>query len=150
RSDLVVETVSLPIGTYPSAIKAIVPLIDDGLWLEARQALQAALDSLVVTEVIYPLPILRAEHMLARAEDLTENVERNDEQSDQLLRLLRGARREIKLAEALGYGTPDTLKAFHLELDEIVKKTNLGDSGKGFFDKIKSKVHDLLGGNPSE
>ena len=145
RSDLVVQTVNLPLGTYPDAIKAIVPLIDDGLWQEARQALQVALNSLVVTEVVYPLPILRAEHMLARAEELTENETRTIEENDQLERLLKGARKEIKLAEALGYGNEDDLAAFHEELDQIAEKTKAGGSGKGFFDRIKERVHSLMG-----
>ena len=75
-SELVMKTISLPLATYPDAIKAVVPLIDQGKTEEAKTALQAALQTLVVTdEVAIPLPLLRAEALVKSADELAEKME---------------------------------------------------------------------------
>lgn len=79
RSDIVFRTTSIPLGTYPAAIKAITPLIDEGKLDEASAGLQAALNTLVTTDEIIPLPILRAKLLLDGADVLAENRERTAE-----------------------------------------------------------------------
>jgi hypothetical protein len=46
----------IPLATYPAAIKAVAPLIDTGKTQEAKAALEAALNTLVIETVIIPLP----------------------------------------------------------------------------------------------
>ena len=76
-SEMVFRTTSIPLATYPEAIKAVVPLIDQGKLDEAKAALQVALSTLVVTaDDVIPLPVLRAENLLKNAEALAENEER--------------------------------------------------------------------------
>ncbi len=48
-SEIQFRTYHIPLATYPTAIKAIVPLIDAGKVEEAKAGLQAALNTLVVT-----------------------------------------------------------------------------------------------------
>lgn len=72
-SEIVVETVNLPLATYPDAIKAAVPLIDAGDLQAAQRLLENALSTLVVrTEAVIPIPVVRAQELLAEAEDLAE------------------------------------------------------------------------------
>jgi len=137
RSDVVVEVVNVPLATYPAAIKAITPLIDDDKIKEARASLQSAINTLVVTQNIHPLPIIRTEQMLSRAEELATTEERTDEQNEELDRLLEGSRRQLEFAQTLGYGEEDDFEGYYKQLDEIVRKTSDGKSGTGFFDKIR-------------
>lgn len=75
-SELVMNTISLPLATYPDAIKAIVALIDQGKIEEAKKGLQAALQTVVVTnKLVVPLPILRAETFIIQAEELATTLE---------------------------------------------------------------------------
>ena len=75
-SEIQFRTTSIPLATYPSAIKAVTPLIDEGKLDEAKDALQSALNTLVVsTDEVVPLPKLRAEQMLKNAEALAEELE---------------------------------------------------------------------------
>ncbi len=139
-SEAVVTVTGLPLATYPQAIKEIVPLIDAGKIEEAKQALSTALNTLVVTEYIVPLPIVRAQEMLAAAEVLAEKPGRSAEENGELASLLENARYQIQLAEALGYGTEDSFAPVFEQIEEIEERTSDGKSGSGFFDKIKDNL----------
>jgi len=140
RSEMVVSVVSIPLATYPEAIKAISPLIDKGKIEEARIALANVLNTLVITDHILPLPVVRAEEMLKLAETLAEKNERTKEENDTLATLLENSRYQLQMAEALGYGDKKEYRTFYSQLDEIEKKTEKGNSGDGFFDNIKDSI----------
>tara|TARA_R110002167_G_scaffold8694_3_gene39798 strand:- start:23249 stop:24184 length:936 start_codon:yes stop_codon:yes gene_type:complete len=144
-SEIVFRTTSIPLGSYPAAIKAITPLIDDGKLDEAKAGLQAALNTLVMTtDEVIPLPVLRAEKLLKNAEALAENEKRTVKDNETLAKQLAEARSQLKMAQVLGYGTKKSFKPLHQQLDQIEQKTTGGKGGKGWFDKIKQQVSDLI------
>ena len=136
-SEIDVNTHRLPLATYPAAIKAVVPLIDEGKIDEAKQALQSALNLLVIDEVVIPLPVLRTKAILKEAEELSNKSDRGVEENQRLANLLDAADVESKLGRALGYFSVEDMDVFYEELAEIRKKTSDGKSGEGFFDKIR-------------
>lgn len=71
-SEVIVSTISIPLATYPEAVKDVVALIDAGKTKEAKTALHVALNSLIVTDYIIPLPFIRTEENLNLAESLAE------------------------------------------------------------------------------
>jgi hypothetical protein len=144
-SEIVFRTTSIPLATYPDAIKAVAPLIDEGKIDKAKAALQVALNTLVVTrDDVIPLPVLRAENLLKNAEALVENEERTVKDNETLTKQLEGARNQLKLAELLGYGDKKSFKPMYEQLDAIEQKTAGGKGGKGWFDKIKQQLSDLF------
>ncbi len=143
-SEIVVRTTSLPLLTYPDAIKAVVPLIEKGDIKTAKVALQNALSTVVVSDDIIPLPVLRAQTALAEANKLAQNEKRDDKQAKTLASLLDEARQQLTWAEALGYGDKDSFEALYDAIDELAKKTAKGGSEQGLFDKLKSKVAQLI------
>ena len=143
-SEIVFRTTSIPLATYPDAIKAVAPLIDEGKLDEAKAALQAALNTLVTTDDVIPLPALRATHLLKNAEALAENEKRTDKDNETLSKQLEEARKQLEMAELLGYGDKKSFKSMYEQLDQIEKKTAGGKSGKGWFDKIKQHLSDLI------
>ncbi len=142
-SEIVIEVVNIPLATYPQAIKAVVPLIEQGKFKEAKEALVAALNTLVITRHIIPLPILRVEQMLVRAEQLAEKAKRTEAEEKELKAILKAARTELEFAQALGYGKEEDFKTFYEELDKIAAKTKGGGHGRGFFDKLKKALADF-------
>jgi hypothetical protein len=142
-SEIVIEVINIPLATYPDAIKAVVPLIEQGKFKEAKEALVAALNTLVITRHIIPLPILRVEQMLVRAEQLAEKAKRTEAEEKELKAILKAARTELEFAEALGYGKEEDFKTFYEELDKIASKTSGGGHGKGFFDRLKKALADF-------
>jgi hypothetical protein len=99
----------------------------------------------VISDRVIPLPLLRADVQLARAETLAEKKKRSEEENKNLARLLDGVRNQLKLAEALGYGDKRHYARFYSELEDIEGKTKLGGSGEGFFDEIKSRLQSIFG-----
>ncbi len=142
-SEIIIEVINIPLATYPDAIKAIVPLIEQGKTKEAKAALIAALNTLVVTRHIIPLPILRVENMLARADELARKKKRSEAEQKELDGILKAARVELEFAEALGYGKEGDFKPFYEELDKIAARTRGGKHGEGFFDALRKALSDF-------
>jgi hypothetical protein len=143
-SEIVISVTNIPLVTYPDAIKALTPLIDEGKTKEAKEELQDALDTLEVTRIVIPLPVMRAESYLEEAEKLTEKKDRTDEENKKLTDLLNRAGTQLTMAELLGYGEKGCFVPLHEELNEITKKTQGGKSGTGFYDKLKKMVSQVM------
>ena len=137
-SEHVVSVTSLPLATYPAAIKQAAALLHANKPAEAAAVLETALSTLVVEDTVIPLPLVRAEELLDSARPLAEKPQRAAGENDQLRRLIDGARVQIELAQALGYATEDDLESLSDELKTIQRKTEGQGSGTGLFDRIKS------------
>lgn len=134
------HVVGIPLATYPAAIKAVAPLIDAGKVEQARAALEAALNTLVIETYVIPLPKIRAEALLQQAEQEAANASRTQEDNQKVHGLIEATRTEIQLAEALGYGTKDEYKPLYAQLDDVEKKAEGGQSGKGLFERIEQSL----------
>jgi hypothetical protein len=143
-SEIVVSVVNIPLKTYPDAIADVVPLIDRGKIKEAKAELTAALSTLYTVDHVISLPLLRAKLHLHRAEVLAQTKGRTKEQNKKLAIFLAGARHQMQLAEALGYGNQQDYQNLYSQLDNIKQKTRLGQSGTGIFDEIKAYLSNLI------
>ncbi|ENV28362.1 MULTISPECIES: heat resistance protein YfdX1 [Acinetobacter calcoaceticus/baumannii complex] len=142
-SEIVIETDNLPMATYPAAIKSAARLIDSGKIDDAKAVLARALNTLVMTSVAFPLPVLRAEAAMAKAEKLATG-KRNAKQSKELSALLAYVRTEIELAQALGYGKKADFKPIFDQVKAIEQKSAGGKSDKGWFDELKTRIQKLF------
>src|SRR5690606_3360638 len=144
-SEIVITTTSLPLATYPKAISAVAPLIDQGKIDEAKAALQAVLGTLVSSSVVIPLPVERARAMLKEAESLVEKSDRSAEEDKRLGALLDDARKQLAMAELLGYGRmKKDFKDIYDQIKSVKEKAKSGQSGKGFFDDIMATFRSLF------
>lgn len=143
-SEIVIETDNLPMATYPAAIKSAARLIDSGKIDNAKAELARALNTLVVTSVAFPLPVLRAEAAMAKAEKLAETDKRDAKQNEELSALLAYVRTEIELAQILGYGKKADFKPIFDQVKSIEQKSAGGKSGKGWFDELKTRIQKLF------
>jgi hypothetical protein len=121
-SEIRVSTTSIPLGTYPDAIKQILPLIDAGKIDQAIADLDSVLGTLVVITEVMPLPVLRAEELLTTAADL----EHRDDLSKVAIRteikkLTDAAKDQLDLAQLLGYGNKADYKTLYQAVDGIDK-----------------------------
>ena len=106
RSEVVVSVAAIPLATYPDAIKAVTPLIDEGKVEEAKAALEAALSTLVVTCHVIP------EEQLKLAEALGYGAHADYEALHDQIREIR----EKVSGGKSGTGFFDKLKASMLKL----------------------------------
>ena len=117
--------------------------MDDGKIDEAKQALQAALNTVVITKQVVPLPVLRSEALLKRAEELAEKSDRTDAESEELTDKLAAVRNQLAMAKLLGYGEQGDYESLNVQLDDVQKRTQDGQSGEGLFDKMKAAMSEL-------
>ncbi len=143
-SEIQYRIINIPLATYPDAIKAITPLIDDGKLDEAKTALQAALSTLLVTTEVIQLPKLRTEQLLKHAQELAEKQDRSNTENTELADTLHAARKQLERGELLGYGNKEAYQPLYEQLDELEKKSSGGKSGKGWFDKIQKQLSELF------
>lgn len=147
-SEIVIETDNLPMATYPAAIKSAARLIDSGKIDDAKAELARALNTLVVTSVAFPLPVLRAEAAMAKAEKLAETLvedgQRSEASNERLETLLNEARQQLEMAELLGYGKKADFKPIFDQVKSIEQKSAGGKSGKGWFDELKTRIQKLF------
>lgn len=138
-SEVDIHVANIPLATYPAAIRAVAPLIDSGKVDDAKAALQAALDTLVIETYVIPLPQVRAEAMLNEAESLAgKNQDKTKARA-----LVDATRNELQVAEALGYGTKDSYKPIYAQLDDLQKRIDAGQPDRNIFDKLRDSVKHL-------
>ncbi|MGY6274919.1 YfdX family protein [Methylomonas sp. MgM2] len=142
-SELRVTTVSIPLGTYPSAIKTAIAKIDAQKIDEAKQILGDVLNTLVEETEITPLPVLRAESLLTRASEVEHKEDMTKEQSrTEVLKYTNAAKDELKIAELLGYGSKDDFSLLYTVIDDMQNEMHT-ERSKAAWDKIKQKLSDL-------
>lgn len=142
-SETVISTSNIPLATYPSALKKAAKFIDENKISEAKSVLQTALDTLVVTDVVVPLPVVRARINLERAEELSQKKNRTDKENKELSELVATADMQIKYAQELGYGQKADFDSFHKQIEEVKRKTAGGKSGLNIFDQIKTYMESM-------
>ncbi|HTU11498.1 MAG TPA: YfdX family protein [Allosphingosinicella sp.] len=138
-SEQVISVTSLPLATYPAAIRQAGALIHGGRAAEAAAVLQTALATLVVEDTIIPLPLVRAEALIDQARALAGKAHRTPEENGRLQRMIAGTRSQLQLAQALGYATREDLDGLLDQLRQIEQATQgQATAGGGLFDRIKA------------
>ena len=93
---------------------------------------------MVIEKEIIPLPILRAEVMIAAAQ--TEDA-KDEDKKKAVLNLLENAEYQLIMAEELGYGKRDKeYKELNKAIKEIKDSVKKDGDSQGLFDKLKNKL----------
>ncbi|VTN01055.1 YfdX protein [Raoultella planticola] len=142
-SEIVIQTDNLPMATYPAAIKSAARLIDSGKIDNAKAELARALNTLVVTSVAFPLPVLRAEAAMAKAEKLAETDRRDAKQNEELSLAVVRAHGDRDGADP-GLWQEGGLQTIFDQVKSIEQKSAGGKSGKGWFDELKTRIQKLF------
>lgn len=149
-SETVIRVTQIPLASYPDAIRKAASLIDDGEMEAASGVLQTALNTLVVTETVIPLPVVTARQLLSDAREMAQKEARSEEESAQIAEYLEDARRELEFADQLGYGSERDFASLYEELDKLHARIDEGGSGKGFFARIRDLLNDTVDSSQPE
>lgn len=139
-SEIVIRVHNLPLATYPDAIKEVSPLIDEGKIEEAQAALVAALNTLVVTDHVISLPVMRARYLLDEAEELVNAEEPAEGDREKIADLVKGAREQLEMAELLGYGEEQEHEKFRAQIAELQKKIGAEEETRGVFARLQKSL----------
>lgn len=71
-SETRIRTTHIPLASYPAALKAASVAVEKGQFTKAQGTLLTALNALVITDVVIPLPIVRAGTMFGEASLLAD------------------------------------------------------------------------------
>ena len=165
-SELVVETTNLPLATYPDALLRATAQIDAGEVEAAKQTLATALGTVVVTEDMIALPVLRAQLLIDAAENAlgedeaaaaeteasdfasteTESADEASAEDTEPLEpgeLVEAARNQLKMAEALGYGGEGDFDELYDNLEELDAKIDAEQDTGGILNTIRESFSRL-------
>ncbi len=138
-SETVISVSKLPLGTYPGALKQAAALLHQNKPQDAKAVLQTALSTVVVDDIIIPLPLVRAQAALEDARTLLEKKKRTDAESTRMRGLLATARSQLQLGKALGYATDSEMTDLIAAVDDVERRTAGSQSAKGLLDPFGAK-----------
>ena len=139
-SEVRISVTTLPLETYPAAIEKAASQIVGGKIDDAKTELYGVLNLLVTRTEIYPLPLLNAEETLMEAYRLEHGTDLSKAESKKkILKLADQANEQLKLAEALGYGSKDDYPALYQGVKAL--KTTLHTSKfRAEWDKLQEAL----------
>jgi len=140
RSEVVVQTTSLPMATYPDAIKDATKQLSDGTVEKAKEILETAMDTLVVDEEIIAIPLIAAKNDIEKASKMDKN------KKNKVLEKLKLAKEQLKLASVLGYFSDDGKLHDDLQgqIEKIEKEVNGKNKAEKLYDKLKAKLEKII------
>ncbi len=139
QSEIDIVTVSLPLVSYPQALRLSARYLNEGKTKEARDVLQMALDTLVRSETVIPLPLLKAQALIEAAEKAAKSDKK------QALKHLDAAKKELKIAEALGYtsGSDTTYKMLDDAIEAVEKEIRGKNRAEKLFEELMNKLKEF-------
>jgi len=139
KSEIDVKAINIPLATYPDAIKLAIKYINENKLKEAQDVIAMALNTLVTTDTIIPIPIVKAQNLVIAASKIATKNKK------QTLRYLEEAKKQLKLAELLGYTSKSdtTYKMLADKINTIESKINHNKETKSFFDDLKAKLKEF-------
>ncbi len=129
--DIVIQ--ELPLASYPPALRLAAKYVSAGKIEEAKDVLHLALSSLVIKEVVIPLPFVKAADLVAQAEETAK------QKPEEAVKFLKEAEKQLKLAQILGYAAGEKKRYREAEklLKEAEKKLEAKEHPKGHFERLK-------------
>lgn len=128
RSEIVLRIINLPLASYPAALKLAAKFLHEDRVDEAKNVLNQALATFVEVDVITPIPLLQAIHLV----EVAKEKAKSDKKA--ALELLAQAKYDLKKAEALGY-TSDSDTTYKM-LSDLIAKIEKEVKGKNKAEKL--------------
>jgi len=135
--DIIIE--HLPLATYPDAIKLASKYIIDGKIKEAKSVLSIALNSMVIKTIVIPLPLVKATDLIQAASQTAKT------HKDKALEYLDEAKKQLKIAEVLGYGKSysDTYKDLKQRIEAIQEEIKGKNKAEQLFEELIKKMKEF-------
>ncbi|BAF69130.1 YfdX family protein [Nitratiruptor sp. SB155-2] len=136
RSEIVLKVVNLPLASYPAALKLAAKFLHENRINEAKNVLNQALATFVEVDVVTPIPLLQAIHLV----EVAQKEAKKDKKK--ALDMLDEAKRDLKKAEALGY-TSDSDTTYKM-LEDMIEKVEKEIKGKNRAEKLFEELLEKL------
>jgi tetratricopeptide (TPR) repeat protein len=139
RSEIVIKTINLPIATYPAALNLALKYINENKINDAKDVLAMALSTLVETKTIIPIPLIKAQALVAKAQEIVKKDKK------QALKYLDEAKHQLVLAETLGYTSRSdtTYKMLKDEITKLESEIKKGHKTGSIFEDLLKKIEEF-------
>jgi len=135
-SEIDITVVSLPLASYPDALKLAAKYVHDGKLDKAKEVLYIALSTFTEVTQIVPIPLLESADLIAAA----SRVAKEDKQ--RALMYLDAASDALDVAEKLGYVSESevTYKVLHEKIKAVQKEIKGENKAEKLFDSLVEKL----------
>ena len=124
-------------SNYPQGLARADSLLNADKTTDAENILYGLLNSLQITQVVLPLPILRAEALISQAKTVTAQGHSEIKVDN----LLENANYQLMLARAMGYGSFDSeYGILSGDIKNLEQQVQSGTAGPEEFSALSSKV----------
>lgn len=139
RDEIEIDTVNLPIATYPATLNLALKYINKNKINNAKDVLAMALSTLVETKTIIPIPLIKAHALVAKAQEIIKKDKK------QALKYLDEAKHQLVLAETLGYTSKSntTYKMLKDEITKLESEIKKGHKTGSIFDDLLKKIKEF-------
>ncbi len=139
QSEIDIITVSLPLVSYPQALKLAAKYLNSGKSEEAKEVLEMALSTMVQNEIVIPIPLLKAEALVGAASKIAKK------DKEQALKHLEEAKNQLEIAEALGYTSESdtTYKVLYDAIKSVEKEVKGKNRAEKLFEELIGKLKEF-------
>ncbi|SFV65261.1 hypothetical protein MNB_SV-3-97 [hydrothermal vent metagenome] len=139
QSEIDITTISLPLASYPDALKLAAKYVHSHEIDKAKEVLGIALSTFTsVTEVI-PIPLLKATDLIAASSAIAK------EDKTRALAYLDAASESLKVAHDLGYVSKSTTtyKVLQEQIEAVQKEIKGPNKAEKLFETLKASLKEF-------
>jgi len=138
-SEIDITVVSLPLASYPDALKLAAKYVHEGQLDKAKEVLYIALSTFTEVTQVVPIPLLESADLIAAASRVAK------EDKERALKYLDAASDALDVAEKLGYVSESetTYKVLHEKIKEIQKEIKGKNKAEKLFESLTEKLKEF-------
>jgi len=150
QSEIDITVVSLPLVSYPDALKLASKYIIEEKPNKAKEVLKLALSTFTEVQQIIPIPLINTLELVSIASDIAK------ENKEQALKHLSLASDELDKAEKMGYVSKSTTtyKQLHNLIEGVEKEVKGPNKAEKLFEELSEKLkefkNEILSSDKSE
>jgi len=139
QSELDITTISLPLATYPDALKLASKYLVENKIDEAKNVLKLALSTFANVEMVIPIPLINTVELVSVASTKAK------ENKGLALKYLTSAHDELDKAEKLGYisKSTTTYKELHTLINGVEKEVKGPNKAEKLFNELGEKLKEF-------
>ena len=146
RDEMNIKIISLPMKVFPIATKDALTALNKGDTKKAMLIMVEAYNTFLVENAVIPLPLLKAQDLIAEASDL------NKSKKEEANKLLDEAKEELNRANLLGYTSKHSpeYKALVESIDAVKTEIKGKNIVVKLYEKLKEDFISLVHKNKAE
>ncbi|QOR61582.1 YfdX family protein [Sulfurovum sp. ST-21] len=138
-SEIDITVLSLPLASYPDALKLAAQYVHDNKPEKAKEVLYIALSTFTEVTEIVPIPLLESADLINAASRIAK------EDKERALKYLDAASDALDVAEKLGYVSESatTYKMLHEKIKEVQKEIKGKNKAEKLFESLTEKLKEF-------